>query len=120
MKKAVLIFLVFMYAFSTTGISLEGFYCCGKLKSVKLTLAEYAKGDGDCCKTTYQSYKIKDTHIMAEAISAPVLHYALTHSFNSFLYIPAFFSTEIAGTVSHAPPLYYGVPVYISGCVYRI
>lgn len=120
MKKVVLIFLVVIYAFSTTGISLRGFYCCGKLASVKFTLAEYGKGNGDCCKTTYQSYKIRDEHIVAEAISTPVLNYALINSFNSFRYIPAFFSKQVVGTVNHAPPLFYGVPAYISECVYRI
>ena len=120
MKKAALIFLVLVYAFSTTGISLRGFYCCGKLESVKFTLAEYGKGNGDCCKTTYQSYKIRDEHIVAEAISTPVLNYALINSFNSCRYTPAFFSKQVVGTVNHAPPLFYGVPAYISDCVYRI
>ena len=121
MKKTALIFLVFIYAFSTTGIRLESFYCCGKLKSVKLTLADYANVNDGCCKTTYQSFKIKDNHIAADAITAPALPYVHIHSFNSGCQIPVFVSAHaIVSNNDHAPPLHYGIPVYISNCIYRI
>jgi hypothetical protein len=121
MKKIALIFLISIYAFSTTGISLKGFYCCDKLKSVRLTLADYGKDKDGCCKTKYQSFKIKDTHAAADAITAPVLHYALIHSFDPVFQTPAFISPQaIITNNGHAPPLYNGIPVYISNCIYRI
>jgi hypothetical protein len=71
MKRTALIFLLFMYASSTTGISVEGFYCCEKLKSVKVRLADYGKDKEGCCKLKYQTLKIRDTHLGSDIAGAP-------------------------------------------------
>ena len=119
-KKTALIFLVFVYVLSSTGVSVKAFYCCEKLKSVKLTLATNENSNDGCCKTIYQSLKIKDTHVMADAIIAPALHHLAQLPFTSppcedFSAEP----TKVMGSI-HAPPLHRGVPAYISDCVYRI
>ena len=121
MKKAALIFLVFMYAFSTTGLCLQGFYCCGKLKSVKLTLADYAKDKEGCCKIKYQAFKVTDTHAAADIASVPPVH-------SSEIQMAPAVSNRIepANDVNHhnfyihAPPLRPHNPIYIENCVFRI
>ena len=121
MKKAAVIFFVFIYAFSTTGVSLEGFYCCGKLKSVKLRLAGDLNSSDGCCKTTYQSFKIKDTHIAAEQVAAPSLTYTHVYFYIADIKIPSLASAHaLDRSNDHAPPLHNGIPLYISDCIYRI
>jgi hypothetical protein len=121
MKSVALIFLISIYAFSTTGISVKGFYCCGKLQSVKLALADYGKDIDGCCKTKYQSFKIKDTHAAADALTVPVSHQTTIDFVSTIFRTPAFLLIRPAlVNNSHAPPLYNGVPAYISDCIYRI
>ena len=121
MKRITLIFLIFVYAFSTTGVSLKAFYCCGKLQSLKPVLTEAGKNTEGCCKTTYQSFKVKDTHTATGAFEAPVVHQATINFLASIFQEIAPLSTQTPGVIDdHAPPLFGGVPVYISACVYRI
>lgn len=128
MKKIVLILLISIYSLSTFGVSLKEFYCCGKLKSVTLTLANEGKekcGKGDskngCCKTKIQSFKVKDSHLAAAHLATPLKYYTELYNFTTSLQPVAFANCEAEVTNgSHAPPLYRGVPVYISNCVFRI
>ena len=114
---------------ATFGVSLKQFYCCGKLKSVTFSvIAEDGKekcvfGDKEgCCKTKYHSFKVKDKHFSTEAFKTPPATYG-THL---AAFIPAwqslsFFPNQVVIiNGSHAPPLYSGVPAYISICVFRI
>ena len=128
MKNTALLLLICIYSLSTFGVSLKEFYCCGKLKSVTLTLQEYEnqkcnKGDdkSGCCKTKFQFYKVNDKHFAADILSSPVKHFTDLGSFATYLQIifPAVQQAEIANS-NHAPPLYNGVPAYISNCVFRI
>lgn len=128
MKKTTLLLLICIYSLSTFGVSLKEFYCCGKLKSVTLTLQEYEnqkrnKGDdkSGCCKTKFQIYKVKDKHFGSNILSSPVKHFTDLPLFTTYIQIifPAVQQTEIANS-NHAPPLYDGVPSYISNCVFRI
>ena len=110
------------------GVKFEEFYCCGKLKSVSLSLAGGEKEKNinnstknDCCKTTYHSFKVKDTHLASAHIAAPSIHYTDFYNSFPFTFYTAYTSKEVAViNGSHAPPLFRGVPVYISNCVFRI
>lgn len=127
MKKIVLILLISIYSLSTFGVSLKEFYCCGKLKSVTVTLADDSKdkcGKGDnkdgCCKTKYQFFKVKDKHIATGELATLAKHFTVNVSFT-----PGYQSLLLPRQVavingSHAPPLYTGVPIYISNCVFRV
>jgi hypothetical protein len=128
MKQIALILLICIYALSSFGVGIKQFYCCGKLKSTSVSLVEdskekCAKGDkkSGCCKTKFNSLKVKDTHIAADDISNPVKHFTDIH-----LFIPSF---ELVALVnepmdianpSHAPPAHHGIPVYILNCNFRI
>jgi hypothetical protein len=121
MKKAALIFLLFVYAFSATGLAVKADYCCSNLKSVKLVLADGAKDKDGCCKVKYQSFKIKDAHAAADILTTPALHFTFIHTLNTF-----FATTNISSSKEnefaniHAPPLCSAIPAYISNCVFRI
>jgi len=121
MKKTALIFLVFIYAFTTTGVAVKGDYCCNNLESVKLVLADGAKDKEGCCKVKYQSLQIKDAHAGADIVTTPALPCMYIYTCNY-----CFPATGLACEKSdllvniHAPPLHTVIPVYISNCVFRI
>ncbi len=120
MKKAAVIFLIFIYAFSVAGVAVKADYCCNHLKSVKLVLADGTKDKEGCCKVKYQSLKIKDVHAAADIVVTPALHYTYVQN----LYY--LFQTHITGVKTihakyiHDPPLLSDTPTYISNCVFRI
>jgi len=128
MKKVALILLICVYSLATMGFSLKQFYCCGKLKSVAISLTQDANqksGKGikksGCCDNKYQFFKVKDNHITADQVNSPVKCFIDLH-----LYAPSFQEITFASQKtlisyrSNAPPLYTGVPLYIYNCIFRI
>src|SRR4051812_22447879 len=85
MNKATIILLAFVYVFSTTGLALKADYCCDKLQSIKLILADGAKNKEGCCKVKYQSFKINDVHGASDIVTAPGLVYTFIHTDDFFL-----------------------------------
>ena len=121
MKKAVIIFLLFIYALSATGLAVKADYCCSNLKSVKLVLADGAKDKDGCCKVKYQAFKVRDVHSAADILATPVLHFTLIHTLNSFFATSDLTAAkENEFTNIHAPPLYLNTSLYISNCIFRI
>ena len=129
MKKIALILLISIYSLATLGVSLKGFYCCGNLKSVSIALTgkttqKGGKGNGQdgCCKTSYQFFKVNEKHIAADGINSPVNHSTLVHFFIIAFYQASFLPSQSPDVAngSHAPPLYNGVPVYLSNRIFRI
>ncbi len=129
MKKIALIVLVSIYSMATFGISLKGFYCCGNLTSVSLSLSGQSKQDRDknsekegCCKTSYQFFKVSEKHFASNEVSVPATHFAFIHFFTNgdhkVSFLPA--HTAYFDNSTHAPPLYHGIPVFLSNCVFRI
>ena len=83
MKKIALLLLINIYALSAFGIGIKQFYCCGKLQSTSISFVqnptEKCDNGGEksgCCKTKFQSLKVKDSHIAADAINNPVKHFS--------------------------------------------
>lgn len=128
MKKLFAIFLTLVYSLATLGVGLKEFYCCGKLKSINVSIVQSEKekcgkgGDTDgCCKTKVHFFKVKDKHVLAGYI------------FNipkqlSELDLPNSLYKDIAvnrlqlniANRSHAPPSQDNVPTFIFNCVFRI
>ncbi len=128
MKKFSLILLICIYSLSTVGFSFKEFYCCGKLKSIELTFAQASnskcsKGEEKtgCCNNKYHLNKIKDNHFVSDDISVPVKYFTRLKLF-IFSFSPAAFEMQQINIAnrSNAPPLYNGVPVHISNCVFRV
>lgn len=121
MKKAVIIFLLFIYAFTSTGFAVKGDYCCNNLTSVKLVLADGAKDKEGCCKVKYGSFKVKDAHDAAVIIYAPTLSYSYLHTLNSIFQVNGVNEQSNSRFINiHAPPIISSIPVYLSNCVFRI
>ncbi|MCS2159594.1 hypothetical protein MUU47_00185 [Scandinavium sp. H11S7] len=128
MKKISLILLITIYSLSTLGIGVKQFYCCGKLKSTDVSFVQKdtkdncSKGSmGGCCKTKFQSLKVKDSHVGADATATPVKHLTDLHLFTTAFEMPLLASKPLdIANATHAPPLHHGVPIYILNCVYRI
>ena len=128
MKKIALILLISIYSLSTLGIGIKQFYCCGKLKSTSISFVQdnkdkCGKGDekGGCCKTKFQSLKVKDTYVVAGAITNPVKYFSEGIVFNPFFEtIGLNKQLAVVSNPGHAPPVHHGAPLYIFHCVYRI
>ena len=124
MKKIVLILLICADALSTMGVGFKEFYCCGKLKSVLVSIADTNKQactKEGCCKTKYQFLKLNNNHVASVDVSLPAKYFAVLHLytpvFNSVLFTPQ----SVQANDSHAPPLYGDdLPIYLSNCVFRI
>ncbi len=128
MKTLGLIFLITIYSLSSFGLGVEKFYCCGHLKSMSLSLISSEKNKcakegatSGCCKSKFQSLKVKDNHVLAvnstlgKSFSfAPILNF----------YEPAGSSKTVLDFVfsrNYSPPLLVSsVPLYISNSVFRI
>lgn len=124
MKKISIILLLVSYSLATMGISLNQFYCCGKLKSVTVTLSQDIKqkcSKKGCCENKYQFVKVKDNHVTANEMTSPVKNFTNLHSFD-FTFedvIPDYQMITVANKIN-APPLYSHVPIYIYNCVFRV
>jgi hypothetical protein len=129
MKKILSILLITIYSMATFGMSVKQLYCCGNLKSISIAIniadkekSEKQAKDNGCCKTKYQSFKVKDNHIASGGIALTEKQFI--HIFN---YSPAFVSIVFSHPTSdssngiHGPPLLRdGTPLYIFNCVFRI
>lgn len=125
MKKIAVILLTLIYSVSVYGVTINKFYCCGKLADVSLTTISHSKmdskvDDNTCCKTIKTNIKVKDNHI-----SAPT-GLSLKNSFA--LIIPVFFVPasleritlkEVRVYNSQASPIERD-PLYILYSNYRI
>lgn len=125
MKKIAVILLTLIYSVSVYGVTVNKFYCCGKLADVSLTTISHSKmdskaDDNTCCKTIKTNIKVKDNHISAQT------GLSLKNSFA--LIIPAFFVPaslekitvkEVSAYNSQAPPVQRD-PLYILYSNYRI
>jgi hypothetical protein len=126
MKRTALILLTAIYIISCMGMSVNRFYCCGKLASVSYSLgatdnsAKSTKKD-KCCDHEKQSFKVKDSHFSAASLSLNRPLPVIIPSFISLVNEP------VAGILSakivykgNAPPGHSDIPIYTLNCAYRI
>jgi hypothetical protein len=127
-KKITIVILTAIYLLSAIGVSASRFYCCGILKTTSLTIgADHesekttSKGD-DCCKTTKQSFKVKDNHIGSDALSLSVKLFPVDiHTITAFELNAKPVTTAIHTAFnSHAPPFAQHAPIYTLNCTFRI
>jgi hypothetical protein len=126
MKRTALILLTAIYMVSCVGMSVNRFYCCGKLASVDYT---YGAGDNTsqagkkdkCCDHQLQSFKVKDSHFSAASFSlnhpVPVIVSSFVNLVNepvvSILHMQIVYK-------GNAPPGHLDIPVYALNCAYLI
>ena len=125
LKKLSLILLLIVYSLSSTGMTVNFHYCCGKLKKVEFSSAQVECGmkvkhnsSKKCCDNKQLDLKVKDDQKITESgtlvfktIAVPISFSALStpHSINSNYFIPSIFAP---------PPL--SKQLCIFHCVYRI
>jgi hypothetical protein len=126
-KRIAIAFLTAVYLLSAIGVSATSVYCCGALKSTSLSIGELQSKDSktakdaNCCKTTKQSFKVKDNYFGASSFSFvtklfPVLHQPATiFSLNT-----KSFTAVCTAFDSHAPPFRQHETIYTLNCTYRI
>jgi hypothetical protein len=127
MKKVAILLLLSIYAVASFGISLNAYYCCGKLKAVTVSFiqqkdAKCMGGAGpSCCNTKHRSFKIHDSHIATPA--AFHFHGPFIADLSTITKpeIQFFAGTLENGTNKvHDPPLLSSCPLYTLHCQYRI
>jgi len=126
MKRIALILLTAIYIVSCMGMSVNRFYCCGKLASVSYSLGATENGNKSakkdkCCDHEKQSFKVKDSHFSAASLSLNRPLPVIIPSFISLVNEP------VAGILpakivykGNAPPGHSDIPVYTLNCAYRI
>jgi hypothetical protein len=125
MKRTALILLTAIYFISCMGMSVNRFYCCGKLASVSYSLGVAENSDktakkDNCCGHEKQSFKVKDSHFSVAPVSLnhPI---AITPSLFGLFNEPvvSIIQTQITYQ-GNAPPGHSDIPVYTLNCAYRI
>jgi hypothetical protein len=126
MKRTALILLTAIYIVSCMGMSVNRFYCCGKLASVSYSLGATENGDKSakkdkCCDHQKQSLKVKDSHFSAASFSLNHPLSAIVPSFTSAVDEPvvSVLHTKIVYK-GNAPPGHSDIPIYTLNCAYRI
>ncbi|MFL5740625.1 MAG: HYC_CC_PP family protein [Flavisolibacter sp.] len=128
MKKSWTILLTLFYSLSVFGIGLKEIYCCGKLKTVTVSITVNEKHNcnkqhepNGCCTTKYHYLKVQDSHLASTANSIANKSLIEIHAFTTW-YQPSFHNIKYKAVIHsfHEPPLHYGVPIHIYNCVYRI
>jgi hypothetical protein len=125
MKKLLVIMLMMVYGFSSTGMTISFQYCCGKLKNVEwsavnetLCGSEHKMGSKPCCETKQISNKqttdqdnyqllVKDFRTFSE-VAKP-----FTATYNVSL-----ISTQPSPVAFTPPPLLSRL--FLLNCVFRI
>lgn len=129
MKKAAILFLVFLYLLPATGFSMAMHVCGGKVTSVKIE--NFSSGDctcgvkkmkGGCCKNVQVTFKITDIQKTAAELTfsknesaKEVFESSFPVQFVSYLQPDDF---EVPNY--HAPPPDGKRPVYLNNRVFRI
>src|ERR1700759_5353274 len=81
MKKLLSILLIIVYSTASFGMSVQEYYCCGKLSSVSVSFATAGKIQGEqsknggCCKTKFHVSKVKENHIASDAVALSAKHF---------------------------------------------
>lgn len=128
MKKIVLVLLAALYLLSAVGVSAEHFYCCGKLAGTTFSFGDSGhpvvkasvKAE-NCCKTTQQSFKVKDNHVGAAASPiAPMAWIAVLTQPKPALSEPMVQENRAVIYQPHGPPNRQQIPIYILNSTYRI
>jgi len=124
-KRIAIAFLTAVYLISAIGVSASSFYCCGELKATSYSIGEGHGPDSkattkDCCKTTKQSFKVKDSHFGAGSFSLLAKFFPVIHPFTAIKLNEVPFTKIYSPINSHAPPYRQYAPIYTLNCTYRI
>lgn len=129
MKKIVIIFFTLFYLISTSGIILNNFYCCGKLKTTSIfSFHDYGKSckgnqKPGCCDTKTVFLKIRDNQLPSTKVKVNSPDFIkIFHSTIASLFTFQYHNSETKLFALHysPPPLISKQPIYLSVCNFRI
>lgn len=126
MKKVLVILILVSYSIASFGVSLNYFYCCGKLKTISfITRADSKtckgnKGKG-CCKNEKVTVKLKSDHKSCDDVKcnceAPLSVAIIQHNDDAF---NSFYHTVLTTPLYTRPPPDELPKRNILFCVFRI
>lgn len=126
MKKLLLVLMIMVYGFSSTGATVQLHYCCGKLLNITLGSVEEKDcgmqekmGSKPCCETKSVSAKDKDQDHEFYTLSPGAKIAIEPLSFFSNLQPLPGNNIFIAEPIVHSPPL-LSSSIFILNCVFRI
>jgi len=125
-KRFIVIILALFYLLSATGVTAEHFYCCGKLAHTSFSIGDNGGNDknqaktDNCCKTTKQSFKVKDQHIVAKTFDLQAKVFAALQPGLIKFQPVAVYGRLIPVYQANAPPQPQLPSIYILNCTYRI
>ena len=134
MKKAVSLFLVFLYSTFSIGATMRLHYCGGEIAEVNYSFTnpnkkikccgeeETEEEDSECCKNSTLNLKIKDNHAAAKLNLLKVCSVNLLPFYNNATSASLYrFNTLNSNGLFKIPPLIsYNRPVYLLNSVFRI
>jgi hypothetical protein len=114
-----------VYGLSSTGMTINFHYCCGKLKKVEFSSAQLDCGmkmkhssGKKCCDNKQVDLKVKDAQKVTESSKTVLKAVAPTNSFTDFAISQPEQGKHLIPSVFAPPPL--SNPLYILHCTYRI
>ncbi len=125
MKKTAIIVLLCIYTASVFGVSVNRFYCCGRLQSTTVSAIAFSKNDtkdDGCCKHQQNVLKVNDSHEASEASKVAKNGFVLIHTAVAVYQSQALFVTAANcnhNIINGPPPLLHS-PLYTMFCNYRI
>lgn len=127
MKKFAIILILICYTTASFGVSLNYFYCCGKLKTISLatkTKDKNCKGDlkKGCCKNEKTKVKLNADQKLAESnFLNQINDLVYDDSINFCNYHFSFSTTGNTTKVFYQlPPPHFSYKKNIYYCIYRI
>jgi len=134
MKKLFLYLLSFIFIITSSGVMVNMHYCMGKVAGSSISFITHASSKCDKCgmeksKTKgkgccHDSNKLVKNTIDQKLASSSIKtdhQFTYLNSFENNEFKIIFFPSSDSITIRyHAPPLYSGVPDYISHCSYLI
>jgi len=124
LKKIVIIFLLMVYGLSSSGMTLQFHYCCGKLKSIQLSAVtekqcgmKHSMFNKPCCNDKQVEFKLKGDQ-KSEQAKFVFFVPPCPEKPEVFLIFQPVSSASLIPEIFTPPPLTN--PLYILHCVYRI
>ncbi len=127
LKSVILYFLIVVYSTISFGFSVKSHFCCGKLKSISLTVPKKCCGESNkskgCCHDETKFLKIKDSQVKnsdsSDFLSETVAIFEPTYFFE----FKSFFSYnyKVPNTkIYDPPPLNVKTPLFVKNKVFII
>ena len=129
MKKAIAIFFLIIYGFTSVGATVHSHYCMNKFvgaslwhnsnsKCGKCGMTE--KNSKGCCKDEHKQIKLKADH--QKAVNDCYFFLDISPEILTYHTQPNFVESTISKTLpnANAPPPKQGIPIYILYCTYLI